>query len=76
MKMIPGRMFWELTCQHLQLFINKWKTEDQKASFLCVRWSQKITLAKKKERNNRKSKEREEENRKEKVMAAQLVFDL
>ena len=51
-------MFWELTFQHLQLFINKWKTEDQKAS-LCVRLSQKITLAKKKERNNRKSKKRE-----------------
>ena len=27
-------MFWELACQHLQIFINKWKTEDQKASFL------------------------------------------
>ena len=29
-------MFWERTCQHLQLYINKWKIEGLKASFfLC-----------------------------------------
>ena len=61
-------MFWELACQHLQIFINKWKTEDQKASFFCVRLSQKITLAKKKERNNRKSKEKEKRRPEEKKL--------